>query len=191
VSEEETFHRSLFYYLLLPSTHNNNNNTKITTFNNKMNKHFIKLVILLSLMALVSVAKCELLDKMRASQFNALHDSTVLNKQNNKNSTRKSQSDAAELGEIMFEYFRDILNRDKINLSPGIAFEKKSMNDSSAEHRQRRRGSHVGGDATSLISQLRQFTNDHVLTVNLARASTETARLFFFKGECFFCLSFC
>lgn len=151
-----------------------------------MNKHFIKLVILLSLMALVSIAKCEL---SRAPQFNALHDSTILNKQqnNNKNSTRKFSSDAAEFGEIMFEYFRDILKRDTINLSPGIAFERKSINDTSAKNRQWRQVSHVS-DATSLITQLRQFTNDHVLTVNLARASTETARFFFFKGEFLFLL---
>ena len=72
-------------------------------------------------------------------------------------------------------YVRDVLNRDTINITPGIAFEKKSMNHSSVA-RQRR-------GAASLISQLRQFTNDHVLTVNLARASTETGRLFFFKGK--------
>lgn len=150
-----------------------------------MNKHSIKLVILLSLMALISIAECELLAKSSMSHPNALlHDSQILSKQNNKNSTRKFSSDAAELTEIMFEYFRDVLSRDTINLSPGIAFERKSMNDSSAERRQRRRA--LLSDATSLISQLKQFTNDHVLTVNLARASTETARLFFFKGEFYF-----
>lgn len=106
----------------------------------------------------MALVRCELLTKSR------------LNKH-----PKKFSNDMQELNANIREYVQDVLNRDTINITPGIAFEKKSMNHSSVE-RQRR-------GAASLISQLRQFTNDHVLTVNLARASTETGRLFFFKGK--------
>lgn len=119
-------------------------------------------------MALVTVVK----SSESSSHINGVVDESSLNKH-----PQKFSSDLQEFSENIRDYVRDVLNRDTINITPGIAFEKKPMNHSSVE-RQRR-----GAAATSLISQLRQFTNDHVLTVNLARASTETGRLFFFKGE--------
>ena len=116
----------------------------------------------------MALVKCELLTKS-SPHINGV-DQTSLNKQ-----PKKFSSDMQEFSANIRAYVRDVLNRDTINITPGIAFEKKSMNHSSVA-RQRR-------GAASLISQLRQFTNDHVLTVNLARASTETGRLFFFKGK--------
>lgn len=114
-------------------------------------------------MAFATVIKCELLTKSQTGEA-----SKNLNKQT-------FSSDVQELGEIMQDYVKDILNRDTINISPGILLERKSMD-------QTRRQQRKASDAISLMTQLRQFTNDHVLKVNLARATTETGRLFFFKG---------
>lgn len=136
-----------------------------------MSKHSIKFVILLSLIAFMSVIKCELLVNQSS------HISSDINSDLNKQS-KKFSSDLQEFKELARNYIQDILTRDTINILPGIAFEKKSINSTTKEQRER-----SARGTASLISQLRQFTNEHVLTVNLARASTETGRLFFFKGK--------
>lgn len=129
-----------------------------------MSKH---IVILSSIIALtISVARCEITGG---------HDVTnLVDKQNN---LKDYKSDIQEFSALVLDYVHDILNRDKIDITSGIAFERKVMNQTNSS-RERRKAE------KNLISQIKQFTNDHVLTVNLARASTETGRLFFFKGEC-------
>jgi hypothetical protein len=79
-----------------------------------------------------------------------------------------------ELSSVISEYVDDILKRDTINLLPGVAIQKKANTSDVTERKT---------SDKSLISKIQQFTNNHVLTVNLARASTETGRLFFFKGK--------
>lgn len=110
----------------------------------------------------ITVARCEI---------GGGHDAS-----NTLNNMKEFKSDIQEFSELIGDYVQDIFNRDTINITPGIAFERKVMNHTT-NGRQRRKVE------KNLISQIKQFTNDHVLTVNLARASTETGRLFFFKGE--------
>lgn len=87
----------------------------------------------------------------------------------------ESTSDMDEFRDVMFDYVNDVLHRDKISILPGVSIEKKKLNYTVAEEKS------LGG--ANLISTIRHFTNSHVVTVNLARAATETGRLFFFKGR--------
>ena len=89
---------------------------------------------------------------------------------------QKYSSDVDELRKVIVEYVEDVINRKTINLMPGIyierkvdnlaskRFEKKSLND-------------------DLITTIKEFTDRHTLRIDLGRATTETGRLFFFKGK--------
>jgi hypothetical protein len=121
----------------------------------------------------------------RRNTINTLHDVTNKNytiyskhqyddKANIKNSLNNTKrSDIQEFSDAMYAYISDVLNRESINIAPGIKIERKT--------------NYVEGKSfdTSLISKIKHFTNNHVVSVNLARASTETGRLFFFKGKSF------
>lgn len=127
-----------------------------------MNRFCIKLTIFLSLAATVYSEQ-----SVKSSDINSILGS-------NKSHTKsKKHSDLKEFSSVLFEYIDDVLKRDTIDLLPGIALEKKINSTEGAERKSL---------DTSFISRLKQFTNNHVLTVNLARASTETGRFFFFKG---------
>jgi hypothetical protein len=115
----------------------------------------------------INVARCEIA---------VGHD--VQNSLDKQNSLKVHKSDVQEFSQLILDYVHDVFNRDTINISPGIAFERKLMNHTNKSNGRERRKVEK-----NLISQIKQFADDHVLTVNLARASTETGRLFFFKGE--------
>lgn len=85
-------------------------------------------------------------------------------------------NDMEEFRDIMFEYVEDVLNRNKINIMPGIYIEKKALNVSSDRIEKK-------SFNENLISTIKDFTDTHVLKVELARAMSETGRLFFFKGN--------
>lgn len=148
---------------------------------------YSKLLILFSLICLGNCAsENELLnnsDKGKAAVNTTAHNEpTILNKHliDNKNSSehsKKYSSDMEEFKDIMFEYAEDVLNRNKINIMPGVYIEKKALNDSSIDKIEKK-----SFDA-SLISTIEDFTDTHVLKIELSRAMTGTGRLFFFKGN--------
>ncbi|KAG5671906.1 hypothetical protein PVAND_002075 [Polypedilum vanderplanki] len=100
------------------------------------------------------------------------------NKYKISNSTHKQEnaSDMEEFRNVMLEYVNDIMNRDAISILPGVSIEKKiNLSNSNTLPQQK-------SIDTSLITTIRHFTDSHVVKVNLARATSETGRLFFFKG---------
>lgn len=146
-----------------------------------MNRYCIKIVILL--LPLIALGYCEqsvgnsyvnTLNNISENKNQSKYSTTTTNQQHGIKNSQHYVSDMQELSNVVSEYVDDILKRDTINLLPGIAIQKKINTSDVAERRTADK---------SLISKIQQFTNNHVLTVNLARASTETGRLFFFKGE--------
>ncbi|CAG9808898.1 unnamed protein product [Chironomus riparius] len=142
-----------------------------------MNQYCIKIVILL--LPLIALGYCEqssdnsYVNNISENNKNQSKYSTTTNQQHSIKNSQHYVSDMQELSDVVSEYVDDILKRDTINLLPGIAIQKKINTSDEAESRTADK---------SLISKIQQFTNNHVLTVNLARASTATGRLFFFKG---------
>ena len=150
-----------------------------------MNRYCIKIVILL--LPLIAFGCCE--QSSDNSNVNNLSEnknqskySTTTNQQHGIKNSQHYKSDMQEFSNVVSEYVDDILKRDTINILPGIAIQKKINTSDEAERRTADK---------SLISKIQQFTNNHVLTVNLARASTETGRLFFFKGKEFLGGGYC
>lgn len=144
-----------------------------------MNRYCIKIVILL--LPLIALGYCE--QSVDNSYVNNISEnknqskySTTTNQQHNIKNSQHNVSDMQEFSNVISEYVDDILERDTINLLPGVAIQKKINTSAETERKT---------SDKSLISKIQQFTNNHVLTVNLARASTETGRLFFFKGKKF------
>lgn len=142
-----------------------------------MDRFFIKYLIFL--VPLIAFGCCEQYG-MKINSINSIPEiknQTDGNKhtiaQKNINNSQNHTSDMQEFSTVIFEYIDDALKRDTINLLPGITIKKKSNVTDESERRT---------SDKSLISAIQQFANNHVLTVNLARASTETGRLFFFKG---------
>lgn len=142
-----------------------------------MDTNSLKLLVLFSLMALVrgelskSDARNTLAEPTEPSQ------PTILNKQTtvaeNSNYSKNHSSDVDEFKNVLLEYVSDVVSRDKIDLMPGIYIEKTP-----AQNVIERKSS---GD--SLIRRVKDFADTHALRVDLARATTETGRLFFFKGK--------
>lgn len=85
-------------------------------------------------------------------------------------------SDMQELKNVMFEYVGDVLNREKINLMPGVFIEKTQTK--RAEEKIEKKSLDK-----NLISTIKEFADTHALRIDLARATSETGRLFFFKGK--------
>lgn len=151
-----------------------------------MNRYCIKIVILL--LPLIALGYCEQsvgnsyvnkLNNISENRNQSKYSTTTTTTTNQQHGIKNSQhfvSDMQEFSKTISEYVDDILKRDTINLLPGIAIQKKINTSDVAERRTADK---------SLISKIQQFTNNHVLTVNLARVSTETGRLFFFKGKKF------
>jgi hypothetical protein len=86
----------------------------------------------------------------------------------------KDPSDLEEFRNVALEYVNDVLHRDTIDILPGVRIERKTNNSTE-------RAEEKSFDA-GLASTIRHFTESHVVRINLARAATETGRLFFFKG---------
>lgn len=138
-----------------------------------------KLFILFSLMLL---AKCELLNNntnntLVTSTTQQQLQPTVLNKHlnniENSGNAKKQSNDMEEFENVLLEYAKDVINRDKINIVPGVYIQKKTLDDKSEEK----------SFDDSFLGSLRKFTKTHALRVDLARATTATGRLFFFKGN--------
>lgn len=142
-----------------------------SSFESQMDKISLKLLMLFSLMAL---GRCEL---SKSDTTNTLArpaeapESTILNKH-----TTQHPTDAEEFKGVMLEYFSDVVSRDKINIMPGIYIQKTSAHNAT-------RGIEGKSSDDSLIWRVKDFVDTHALRVDLARASTETGRLFFFKGK--------
>lgn len=81
-----------------------------------------------------------------------------------------------EFENVLSEYVEDVLNRKKINIMPGLYIQKIAKNNS--EHKIEKKSFDE-----NLIWNAKEFAETHVLRVDLARAMTETGRLFFFKGK--------
>lgn len=94
-----------------------------------------------------------------------------LNIENSEN-VKKQTNDMEEFENVLFEYAKDVINRDTINIVPGVYIQRKLPNN---EHEEK-------SFDNSLLGNLRKFTKTHTLRVDLARATTATGRLFFFKG---------
>lgn len=139
-----------------------------------------KLFILFSLVVL---AKCE--PSTNNSQ-NTLETSptkqqpTILNKhlKNIENSVnvKKQSRDMEEFENVFLEYAKDVINRETINIVPGVYIQKKSQNNTVDR-------SDGKAFENSFLGSLQKFTKTHTLRVDLARATTATGRLFFFKGN--------
>lgn len=144
-----------------------------------MDQYATKLLILFTLIALGS---CEL---SRSSDGKALANTsdarqpTILNQHSSiKNSEHsdKSKSDMEEFENVLSEYVEDVLNRKKINIGPGVYIQKIAK--SKSEHKIEKKSFDE-----NLIWTVKDFAETHALRVDLARAMTETGRLFFFKGK--------
>lgn len=150
-----------------------------------MDKYTAKLMLLL--LSLICLGNCasenEILSNSSTlvNMTEAEHEPVILNKdsigiRNSSEHLEKYSTDMEEFQNIMFEYIEDVLNRDKINIMPGVYIEKKASNTSSDKFEKKSLDE-------SLVSTIKDFTDKHVLKVELARAMSETGRLFFFKGN--------
>lgn len=144
-----------------------------------MEWHAAKLLIFFSFLAL---GHCELSNNTlntlkRASETQEHFQDLNKHSANIKNSEHLTEysNDVAEFKNVMLEYIGDVLNRDEINIMPGVYIQKKADNSSVDKVESKS----LEGN---LISTVRSFTETHVLRVELARAMSETGRLFFFKG---------
>lgn len=103
---------------------------------------------------------------------------SILNKHlksiENLENVRKQSNDIEEFRNVFLEYAKDVIDRETINIVPGVYIQRKPANFVNSQAKS------YGG---SFIESLRKFTETHDLRVDLARASTATGRLFFFKGE--------
>lgn len=81
-----------------------------------------------------------------------------------------------EFKNVLFEYVDDVLNRKKIDIMPGVYVEKKDGNKTSENIGKR-------SFDENLISTVKEFVDSHALRIDLARATSGTGRLFFFKGK--------
>lgn len=145
--------------------------------------------LLLLFAVAVSLGKCELLkpnfeNTLVNSTEARHHQPTSLNKhssdiKNSESHPAKYSSDMEEFENVLFEYVDDVLNRKKINVMPGVYVEKKDGNGTNPSLRRRSLDE-------NLISTVKEFVDSHALRIDLARATSGTGRLFFFKGKLIF-----
>lgn len=140
-----------------------------------------KLFILFLLVALGSCALTESKTQNMINSYSTAEQTNhpYLNKHieiNGKSENDKRQSDDfQEFGKVFLEYAKDVINRETINIVPGVYIQRKAENKD-----EKSQAKSVGG---SIVESLKKFTETHMLRVDLARASTATGRLFFFKGK--------
>lgn len=145
-----------------------------------MNKYLTKLLVLFSIMALGS---CEPFENktentlVNTSDAQQNRPTEILNKHlsDNKNPANSSRysSDIKEFENILLEYASDVLNREKINIMPGVYIQKKATNETAEKK----------SFDENLIWDVKKFAETHSLKIDLARAMSGTGRLFFFKGK--------
>lgn len=133
-----------------------------------MEKHTAKIFVLFTLMLF---GRCELLETNTKNTLETAigqSEPTVLSKQ----SVKKQSNDIEELQNVLVEYAKDVINRDTIYIVPGVYIQKKLHNETAEEK----------SLDQSFLGSVVKFTKSHTLRVDLARATTATGRLFFFKG---------
>lgn len=162
-----------------------NKSTALVSSRAEMDKYTAKLLILFSLICLGSCASENGILKNSSKGSTEVNTTAthapILNKhstdiKNTSEPLRKYSSDMEEFRDIMLEYVEDVLNRNKINIMPGVYIEKKASNATSHKIEKK-------SFEESLISTIKDFADTHILKVELARAMSETGRLFFFKGN--------
>lgn len=99
---------------------------------------------------------------------------TILNKHSE--NVKRQSSDMEEFEKVLLNYAKDVINRETINIVPGVYFQKKSENITDDNTH----GKSL--EEKSFLRNIKQFTKTHTLRFDLARATTATGRLFFFKG---------
>lgn len=130
-----------------------------------------KLFVLFTLMLL---GRCELLESYTentletASATIGQSEPKILTKQNEKNQS----NDIEEFQNVLVEYAKNVINRDTIYIVPGVYIQKKLHNETAEEK----------SLDQSFLGSVVKFTRSHTLRVDLARATSATGRLFFFKG---------
>lgn len=148
-----------------------------------MNRHTKLLIVLL--FSILATGNCEhsenktenpLVNTSEAQPTTVVPNKHLLDIKNSEQSS-KYASDMEEFKSIVLEYVDDVLNREKINIVPGVYIQKKASNDTTNN------GIEKKSFDRNLISSMKEFTDTHSLRVDLARAMTETGRLFFFKGK--------
>jgi hypothetical protein len=147
-----------------------------------MDRHLIKTVLIC--FSLMAFGKCELLkdnhDITIANTSEAHIQPNILNKHSadikNSEHSKNFSSDMEEFGNVMFDYVKNVLGREKINIMPGVYIEKIGANNSDVKLEQKSFDKNV-------IWAVKDFAETHNLRVDLARATSETGRLFFFKGK--------
>lgn len=136
-----------------------------------------KLLILISLVALTN---CEisknktanaLVDGQQQPAIPSKHSEDAKNAANSGNFT----SDIEEFEHVMLAYVGDVLNRQKINIVPGVYIQKTTANSMSDRFEKK-------SFNENLISTIKDFAETHALRVDMARAMS-TGRIFFFKGK--------
>lgn len=135
---------------------------------------------LLMLFSVIAIGRCELSENHRQNTLanTSTHENqtATLNQRSTDIKNSEHSSDMEEFKSIMLEYVEDVLNREKINIMPGVFIEKLATNDTKDEMEKK-------SFDENFIWNIKQFIDTHALRVDLARATTETGRLFFFKGK--------
>lgn len=151
----------------------------------RMDRKSTKLLMLFSLMAL---GNCEFsqenIESTLVNSTTPRHEPTILNKHSmdikNSEESTKYSSDMEEFKHVAIEYIEDVLNREKINIAPGVYIQKVVTNTSNDKIEKK---SFDENTSRNLIQTIKEFSETHALRVDLARAMSETGRLFFFKGK--------
>lgn len=141
--------------------------------------------LLLVLFATIATVSSELSENKTENPLvntsEAQPTTTVLNKHlldiKNSEQSSKYASDMEEFKSIVLEYVDDVLNREKINIVPGVYIQKKVSNDKTNDSTEKK------SFDKNFYSNLKEFTDTHSLRIDLARSMSETGRLFFFKGK--------
>jgi len=159
-------------------------------------QHLIKLAILFSLTILC--CKCELpknhnttnllknMPYMTMTTTPTRREEPILNKHNidsksPNNAEQKYDSDMLEFESIMAAYVKDVLERKKINLMPGVYIEKVVATNHSSDLNSRADESKSFEE--NFLWTVKKFTNTHALRVDMSRAFAGTGRIFLFKGK--------
>lgn len=154
-------------------------NQRKSFFTTEMDKISLRLLMLFSLVVLGhgELSESDTI-KIIPIRTEAL-EPTILSKHAtviNETTNSKHSSDAEEFENMLLEYVGDVMSRDKINIIPGIYIQKTPPHNMSDNIERK-------SSDDSLIGSVKDFLKTHSLRVELARASTATGRLFFFKGK--------
>lgn len=129
---------------------------------------------LLMLLSLIALGRCE--SSSNETQGTPPSLNTLPSDIKHSEHSKQYASDMEEFKHVMLEYVEDVLGRKKINIGSGVSIERKATNETSHKIEAKSLGN-------SLLGSIRRYVNTHSVSVDLARATTATGRLFFFKGK--------